>query len=177
MGFIYKKTLKNSNGTSRSKSTKEKSSNWTNNAKPLNIAGHRAKIKHPNQKNKLKQNPNSQNSPLLSQKTMKSLPLKFLSFSLLFLLSFSLFSIISLKTPFHPSDLLPLLPREASWPILRTLNSAVDLLPTFVGAASSSNSTLEWKGACFYKNEAWLEFHNKSQSQFGGGTLHIKVRV
>ena len=85
------------------------------------------------------------------------------------------------KLPFHPKDALPLLPRQLSWPILNYLNSAVDLLPTFVGAASasdsdsSSNNTLEWKGACFYENKAWVEFNNKSGTEFGGGTLHIKV--
>lgn len=79
------------------------------------------------------------------------------------------------KAPFRPTDLLPLLPRIVSWPILRSLRSAVDLLPTFVGAASSTNDDLEWKGACFYKNRAWLEFHNNSGTPFGGGTLHIKV--
>ncbi|XP_077221357.1 uncharacterized protein LOC143855078 [Tasmannia lanceolata] len=81
----------------------------------------------------------------------------------------------ALKLPFHPKDILPLLPRQFSWPLLNTLHSAVDLLPSFVGSASSPNSSLEWKGACFYKNKAWLEFHNKSKSQFGGGTLHIKT--
>lgn len=80
-----------------------------------------------------------------------------------------------LKTPFHPRDLLPLLPRELSWPILNSLYSAVDLLPTFVGAVSSTNNISEWKGACFYDNQAWMEFHNKTGSQYGGGTLHIKV--
>lgn len=80
-----------------------------------------------------------------------------------------------LKTPFHPRDLLPFLPRELSWPILNSLHSAVDLLPTFVGAVSSTNNISEWKGACFYDNQAWMEFHNKTGSQYGGGTLHIKV--
>lgn len=81
------------------------------------------------------------------------------------------------ELPFRPKDVLPLLPRHVSWPILNSLHSAVDLLPTFVGAASdfSSNQTLEWKGACFYNNTAWMEFHNKTGSEFGGGTLHIKV--
>ncbi|KAI3948806.1 hypothetical protein MKX01_022220 [Papaver californicum] len=79
------------------------------------------------------------------------------------------------KTPFHPGDILPLLPKKISWPILNSLHSAVDLLPTFVGAASSSNDTLQWKGACFYKTNAWMEFHNKTGSQFGGGTLHIQT--
>lgn len=52
----------------------------------------------------------------------------------------------------------------------------MDLLPAFVGAASGANDSLEWKGACFYKNRAWMEFHNKSGSAYGGGTLHIKVK-
>ncbi|KAG9454081.1 hypothetical protein H6P81_006985 [Aristolochia fimbriata] len=81
----------------------------------------------------------------------------------------------AIKTPFRPQDVLPLLPREVSWPLLNSLRSAVDLLPSFVGAASSSNSTPEWKGACFYENAAWMEFHNKSGSEYGGGTLHLKV--
>lgn len=81
----------------------------------------------------------------------------------------------ALKSPFNPHDVLPLLPRQVSWPILNSLHSAVDLLPAFVGAASSPNDSLEWKGACFYKNTAWMEFHNKSGSEFGGGTLHLKV--
>ncbi|CAO2836319.1 unnamed protein product [Amaranthus hypochondriacus] len=84
--------------------------------------------------------------------------------------------VVFLKKPFHHRDILPLLPRQISWPILKSLNRAVDLLPSFVGAASSSgNDSLEWKGACFYENSAWLEFNNESGTQFGGGTLHIKV--
>ncbi|KAG6532719.1 hypothetical protein ZIOFF_006569 [Zingiber officinale] len=82
----------------------------------------------------------------------------------------------SWKVPLRAMDLLPLLPRRVAWPLLRSLRSAVDLLPTFVGSASSPDADLEWKGACFHKNTAWMEFHNKSKSQFGGGTLHIKVR-
>ncbi|XP_074310947.1 uncharacterized protein LOC141646868 [Silene latifolia] len=85
---------------------------------------------------------------------------------------------ISIKTPFHPRDILPLLPKQISWPILKTITSEVDLLPTFVGTASSpssQNNSLSWKGACFYENTAWLEFHNKTGSQFGGATLHLKV--
>ncbi|KAG5546463.1 hypothetical protein RHGRI_018598 [Rhododendron griersonianum] len=80
-----------------------------------------------------------------------------------------------LKLPFRPKDVLPFLPRPISWPILSSLRSPVDILPSFVGAVSSPNGSLEWKGACFYKNRAWMEFHNKSGSEFGGGTLHIKV--
>ncbi|OAY28523.1 uncharacterized protein LOC110601496 [Manihot esculenta] len=87
----------------------------------------------------------------------------------------SFFAAHALQLPFHPHDFLPLLPRQVSWPILNYLNSAVDLLPTFVGATSSPNGTVEWKGACFYKNKAWMEFHNKTGNEFGGGTLHIEV--
>lgn len=81
----------------------------------------------------------------------------------------------ALKSPFHPRDVLPLLPRQLSWPILNRLHSAVDLLPVFVGAAFSPVDNLKWKGACFYENKAWMVFHNKSGTQFGGGTLHLKV--
>lgn len=81
------------------------------------------------------------------------------------------------KTPFLPRDVLPLLPRQVSRPLLNCLRSPADLLPSFVGSANDSNDAyLEWKGACFYENRAWIEFHNKSGSEFGSGTLHIKVR-
>lgn len=83
----------------------------------------------------------------------------------------------ALKSPFSPRDVLPLLPRQVSWPILNYLNSAADILPTFVGAVSSLGNDIQWKGACFNTNTAWLEFHNNSGSEFGGGTLHIKVCV
>jgi hypothetical protein len=94
-----------------------------------------------------------------------------------FMITVPFFSLLphAAKLPFHPSDVLTLLPRQASWHILNSLYSPVDLLPSFVGAASSPNDTLEWKGACFYKNRAWMEFHNKSGTEFGGGTLHIMV--
>ncbi|KAK1308999.1 hypothetical protein QJS10_CPA09g01207 [Acorus calamus] len=80
------------------------------------------------------------------------------------------------NTQVIPSDAYILhIDKELSWPILNTLNSAVDLLPSFVGAVSSPNSSVEWKGACFYENKAWMEFHNKTGSRYGGGTLHLKV--
>ncbi|KAK9155751.1 hypothetical protein Sjap_003231 [Stephania japonica] len=101
-----------------------------------------------------------------------------LCFSVFVILCFTISNGYAWKTPFHPIDVLPLLPKRVSWPILNTLRSAVDLLPSFVGtASSSSDDALEWKGACFYKNEAWMEFHNKSGSEFGGGTLHLKVWI
>lgn len=101
---------------------------------------------------------------------------------MLFLAIFTIHSLLhthkvqAFKAPFRPKDILPLLPHQVSWPILNSLNNAADLMPSFVGAATATNnSLLHWKGACFYENTAWLEFHNKSGSQFGGGTLHIKV--
>ncbi|KAL0916937.1 hypothetical protein M5K25_014492 [Dendrobium thyrsiflorum] len=127
---------------------------------------------------------NAQDSSLQRICLCSSLLMKpFSGFSITILLLLALISVFYLqsnpdgpwKTPFRPSDLLPLLPLSVSWPILRSLYSAVDLLPTFVGAVSSPESKLQWKGACFYDNTAWMEFHNKSKSPYGGGTLHIKV--
>ncbi|GAB2230571.1 hypothetical protein Droror1_Dr00014844 [Drosera rotundifolia] len=94
-----------------------------------------------------------------------------------FLAVFTLFGhkALTFRYPFDPIDILPILPKQLSWPILNSLNSPVDLLPTFVGSASYGNNSLDWKGACFYENTAWLEFNNKSGSEFGGGTIHIKV--
>ncbi|XP_054798773.1 uncharacterized protein LOC129303463 isoform X2 [Prosopis cineraria] len=90
-------------------------------------------------------------------------------------LSIFCLQVFAWKSPFYPHDVLPLLPRQVSWPFLKSLYSAADLLPSFVGAASSPDDSMEWKGACFYNNTAWLEFHNHSGTEFGGGTLHLKV--
>lgn len=109
--------------------------------------------------------------------TMSHSPLSLLfatHFTIWFLSSTPL--VFSLKQPFRPIDILPILPRQVSWPILNSLSrSPIDILPTFVGNVSSPDNTLEWKGTCFQDNSAWMEFHNKSGSQFGGGTLHLKV--
>lgn len=127
--------------------------------------------------------PNS-NAFLLSLSAMDSNPLKLLAFLAILLpcLVFVLFASPDLlqwdrpwRTPMRAEDLLPLLPRRVSLPILRSLHSAVDLLPTFVASPSSLNVSENWKGACFSNNRAWLELHNKTGSKFGGGTLHIKV--
>ncbi|KAG8055128.1 hypothetical protein GUJ93_ZPchr0001g31910 [Zizania palustris] len=80
-------------------------------------------------------------------------------------------------------DVLPLLPRSVAMAVLRKLRGVADIFPVFVGSASGSarpdavSARLEWKGACFYENGAWLEFHNDSGSKYGGGTLHIEVRA
>jgi len=140
---------------------------------------------HPPKGEKEKTNAHSKLPPslrglLLCQSSFTTMAIK-TPISILSLLVFSILSLLLLslsstfKTPFHPRDILPLLPRGFSWPILKYLHGAPDLLPTFVGAASSTNTSLEWKGACFYENSAWLEFHNESGGEFGGGTLHIKV--
>ncbi|KAG6592035.1 hypothetical protein SDJN03_14381, partial [Cucurbita argyrosperma subsp. sororia] len=81
----------------------------------------------------------------------------------------------ALKLPFSPRDMLPLLPRKVSWRILSSFENPANLLPAYVGAVSSPEKSVQWQGACFYQNTAWLEFHNKSGSEYGGGTLHIKV--
>jgi hypothetical protein len=52
----------------------------------------------------------------------------------------------------------------------------------FVGAATAvpevASSALVWSmGACFYENEAWLEFNNDSGTTYSGGMIHIKVRL
>ncbi|CAL5393934.1 unnamed protein product [Camellia sinensis] len=78
----------------------------------------------------------------------------FLGLGLVFGLNFG----ESLKVPFIVNDVLPALPRQISWPVLNNLHSAVDLLPSFVGSVSPTNGSIEWKGACFFDNEARLEF-------------------
>ncbi|KAK7300103.1 hypothetical protein RJT34_10937 [Clitoria ternatea] len=83
--------------------------------------------------------------------------------------------VLALKPLFHPQDLLPLLPHKVSWPILNTLNNIGDLLPLYVGAASSPDDNVQWEGSCFSHNKAWMVFHNNSGSQYGGGTLHVKA--
>ncbi|XP_057861983.1 uncharacterized protein LOC131070448 [Cryptomeria japonica] len=79
-----------------------------------------------------------------------------------------------LKVPFRPKDVLPVLPRQVSWPVLNTFDSAVDLLPKFVGAVDSQEE-VEWKGACFHGNEAHLEFTKKEGSDLGGAVVHLKT--
>lgn len=84
------------------------------------------------------------------------------------------------KVPYRLKDVLPVLPRQISWPVLNNLHSTVDLLPAFVGSVSpNNNGSLDWKGACFYGNEARLEFTESDRNDSGleGGILHLTVRV
>lgn len=82
------------------------------------------------------------------------------------------------KVPFRVKDVLPVLPRQVSWPVLNNLHSAVDLMPAFVGSITPHNGSVDWKGACFYENEARLEFtgSDRNDSGLGGGVLYLKVR-
>ncbi|XWS63607.1 hypothetical protein CRYUN_Cryun06bG0114900 [Craigia yunnanensis] len=82
------------------------------------------------------------------------------------------------KVPFRVKDVLPVLPRQITWPVLNNLHSAVDLLPAFVGSVSPNNGSVEWKGACFYGNEARLEFteSDRNGSGLGGGILRLTVK-
>ncbi|CAL5426182.1 unnamed protein product [Camellia sinensis] len=93
----------------------------------------------------------------------------FLGLGLVFGLNFG----ESLKVPFRVNDVLPALPQQISWPVLNNLHSAVDLLPSFVGSVSPTNGSIEWKGACFFDNEARLEFTGGDRG-LGSGVLHLK---
>ncbi|THG18281.1 hypothetical protein TEA_023051 [Camellia sinensis var. sinensis] len=93
----------------------------------------------------------------------------FLGLGLVFGLNFG----ESLKVPFRVNDVLPALPWQISWPMLNNLHSAVDLLPSFVGSVSPTNGSIEWKGACFFDNEARLKFTGGDQG-LGGGVLYLK---
>ncbi|KAL5761949.1 hypothetical protein ACOSP7_018213 [Xanthoceras sorbifolium] len=83
----------------------------------------------------------------------------------------------SLKVPFRVNDVLPMLPREISWPVLNSFHSAVDLLPYYVGSVSPNNGSIEWKGACFYGNQARLDVTegDRDDPGLGGGVLYLKT--
>ncbi|CAK9137841.1 unnamed protein product [Ilex paraguariensis] len=81
----------------------------------------------------------------------------------------------ALKVPFRVKDVLPVLPREISWPLLNNIHSAVDLLPSFVGTLTPDNGSIEWKGSCFFDNEARIEFKDTGDRGLGGGTIHLKT--
>lgn len=80
----------------------------------------------------------------------------------------------ALKLPFRANDVLPVLPRQISWPVLNNLHTAVDLLPSYVGSVTPSNGTIEWKGACFFTNEAQINL-TEGDRGLGGGVLRLKV--
>ena len=97
---------------------------------------------------------------------------------LLLLLGFCVDLGQSLKVPFSVNDVLPMLPRQVSWPVLNSFHSAVDLLPVFIGSLTpNNNASLEWKGACFRGNEARLDItpSDRDEPGLGGGLLYLKV--
>ncbi|CAL9240128.1 unnamed protein product [Arabidopsis halleri] len=83
----------------------------------------------------------------------------------------------SLKVPFSVNDVLPMLPRQVSWPVLNSFHNAVDLLPVFIGSVTPNNVSIEWKGACFNGNEARLDITGSDRDVpgLGGGVLHLKT--
>ncbi|XP_022733339.1 uncharacterized protein LOC111287226 [Durio zibethinus] len=81
------------------------------------------------------------------------------------------------KAPVSVKDVLPVLPRQISWPLLKNLHSAVDLLPTYVGSVTTGNGSTDWKGACFYENKARLELmgSDRINSGLGGGVIYLRT--
>ncbi|KAK2428491.1 inositol-1,4,5-trisphosphate 5-phosphatase [Trifolium repens] len=100
-------------------------------------------------------------------------------FLLLLILTLSTTNLIhSLKVPFRVNDVLPVLPHGISWPVLNSFHSAVDLLPSFVGSVTPYNGSIEWKGACFFDNQAKLEFTqggDTNGSGLGGAIFYLKT--
>ncbi|XP_078182356.1 zinc finger MYND domain protein [Carex rostrata] len=103
---------------------------------------------------------------------------------LIFLLLFTLLPALGLTNnsaeafavPFRPKDLLPILPKQISWPVMNTIHSAVDLLPYYVGSIVPGNTTINWKGTCFLENQARLELTGGDREEgLGGGVLHFKT--
>ncbi|PWA97055.1 hypothetical protein CTI12_AA033010 [Artemisia annua] len=81
----------------------------------------------------------------------------------------------SFKLPFQVNDVLPVLPRQISWPVINTFGRAVDLLPSFVGTISPTNGSVVWNGACFGGNEARMEFTEGDDRGLGGGVIYLKT--
>jgi len=86
--------------------------------------------------------------------------------------------------PFRARDVLP---RRLAWQLMgATAHSAVDLLPSFVGAGAPGGAPAAWRGACFAENEAVLSLtpaaggalsgNTSSSSSLGGAVLRLKVR-
>jgi hypothetical protein len=81
----------------------------------------------------------------------------------------------ALKMPFRVKDVLPVLPRQISWPVLNNIHSAVDLLPSYVGSLAPDNGSIEWKGACFFDNKARVEFTSSADRGIGGAVVYLSV--
>ncbi|KAJ9560904.1 LOW QUALITY PROTEIN: hypothetical protein OSB04_006064 [Centaurea solstitialis] len=86
----------------------------------------------------------------------------------------------AIKEPLHPQQILPLLPDQVSLSIPRpsSFRGILDFHVIYVASAKiADDSKLPWKGSCFNENTAWLELHNKSGTQFGGGTITILRQI
>lgn len=79
------------------------------------------------------------------------------------------------KVPVRFTDVLPVLPRQVSWPVLNNIHSAVDLLPQYIGSLAPDNGTIKWNGACFSENEAKIEFTAAGDRGMGGGVIHLST--
>lgn len=79
------------------------------------------------------------------------------------------------KVPVRFTDVLPVLPRQVSWPVLNNIHSAVDLLPQYIGSLAPDNGTIKWNGSCFSENEAKIEFTAAGDRGMGGGVIHLSV--
>ncbi|XP_050236250.1 uncharacterized protein LOC126686250 [Mercurialis annua] len=92
-------------------------------------------------------------------------------------LGFDSIHVEALSVPFRANDVLPILPRQISWPLLNNIHSALDLLPYYVGSLAPNNGSVQWKGACFYENEARIDFteSDREPSDLGGGVIYLKT--
>lgn len=66
-----------------------------------------------------------------------------------------------LKSPSHPKDVQPVLPRQVSQPIPKYPYGPVDLSPVLVGVINATN-LLKWEGSCFKDSSAQLQLHENS---------------
>lgn len=81
----------------------------------------------------------------------------------------------ALKVPFRVKDVLPALPHEVSWPVLNNIHSAVDLLPAYVGSLSPNNGSIEWKGSCFFDNQARVVLTGPGDRNIGGAVIYLST--
>ncbi|XP_051122035.1 uncharacterized protein LOC127245291 [Andrographis paniculata] len=77
--------------------------------------------------------------------------------------------------PFQVQDMLPVLPRQVSWPVMNNIHSAVDLLPQYIGSLAPDNGTIRWKGACFFENEAKINLVDTGDRGIGGGIIRLST--
>ncbi|CAI9092811.1 OLC1v1028148C1 [Oldenlandia corymbosa var. corymbosa] len=79
------------------------------------------------------------------------------------------------KVPFRVKDVLPVLPRQISWPVMNNLHSAVDLLPSYIGSLTPHNGSIDWKGACFLDNSGRVELTAAGDRGIGGAVIYLST--